>query len=418
MKRYLFPFPQRGAVAITLALAMAVLIGFVGLALDVGRLYVTRGELQNAADSCALASAQDLTGANPLAIAEAAGITAGSGNRVMFQNEAVALQVDSSVQFSTALNGVYNTKDAVPAADLPNIKYVRCSVSRAGIPTWFMRVLNLLPGVQIGDQTVVANAVATRIAAQTNCALPVAICTTALTPEPPKGTWLQGVIGPSGGQDAGSGGLTGNFKWIDFSPPQGGAAELSGVLTGSGACNLASVGSQVGQPGNVASAAQAWNSRFGIYQGSVTPSVGVPDYTGYAYTEVNWPSMANAYDDFRARRAANAPYEGNAITGLHVNGTIEGGSFLLQNGADRRLAIAPVVDCSGFVTSSTAPVVSWACVLLLHPLNQGAGGSGTGSDRMYLEYRGASNDPDSPCASLGVPGTGASLGPLVPVLAQ
>ena len=47
---------QRGAVAIIVGLTLAVLIGFAGLALDLGRLYVNKSELQNAADSCALAA--------------------------------------------------------------------------------------------------------------------------------------------------------------------------------------------------------------------------------------------------------------------------------------------------------------------------------------------------------------------------
>jgi Flp pilus assembly protein TadG len=47
---------QRGAVAIIVGLVLAVLMGFAGLALDVGHLYVEKTELQNAADACALAT--------------------------------------------------------------------------------------------------------------------------------------------------------------------------------------------------------------------------------------------------------------------------------------------------------------------------------------------------------------------------
>jgi Flp pilus assembly protein TadG len=38
---------EQGATAIIVALMMAVLIGFVGLALDLGKLYVAKSELQN-----------------------------------------------------------------------------------------------------------------------------------------------------------------------------------------------------------------------------------------------------------------------------------------------------------------------------------------------------------------------------------
>ena len=50
------PSRQRGAVAIIVGLMAAVLVGFIGLAIDGGHLYLTKTELQNAADACALAA--------------------------------------------------------------------------------------------------------------------------------------------------------------------------------------------------------------------------------------------------------------------------------------------------------------------------------------------------------------------------
>ncbi|MGH8808213.1 MAG: pilus assembly protein TadG, partial [Noviherbaspirillum sp.] len=178
---------------------------------------------------------------------------------------------------------------------------------------------------------------------------------------------------------------------------------------------------EVGQPGSISSLADDWNSRFGIYSPSLQQGEAVPDFTGFAYTDAagSWPSKFNAYPDFVNQRTANASYQGNASTGLNIknNNTISTPAYLAANGADRRLAIVPVVDCSGFVSGSTAPVMSWGCVLMLHPLNQG-GGSGTGSTRMYLEYRGSVSDPASPCATMGGPGGPDSAGPRVPVLVQ
>ena len=51
---------QRGAVIITVCLLMLFLLGFIGFALDFGRLFVVKSELQTAMDSCALAAAQEL----------------------------------------------------------------------------------------------------------------------------------------------------------------------------------------------------------------------------------------------------------------------------------------------------------------------------------------------------------------------
>lgn len=410
------PVRQRGAVAIIVGLSMAVLVGFVGLALDLGRLYVAKTELQNSADACALAAAQALTGvdANQLAQGEAAGIATGGFNRVMFQAEPVTYAVNENVTFSTALDGTYETKAAMSAAQALTMRFARCTVSRTGIPTLFIQALEALPGVTIGAQAVRATAVATLKPAQTNCALPVALCQTAIDSAAP-GDWIQGVIGPSGG---GAGNLTGNFMWVDFTPPAGGASELGSILKGTGTCNLPSEGTEVGQPGNVASAADEWNSRFGIYKGSTRPADALPDYTGYGYTEVSWPTANNALSDFRSKRASNTPYQGDAATGLKTQGTIQDGSFLGPNGADRRIAITPVVNCPGFISGSTAPITSWACVLMLHPINNSAGGTGTGADRMYLEYLGPPSASNSPCATIGLPGGSTSLGPAVPTLVQ
>ena len=92
-------------------------------------------------------------------------------------------------------------------------------------------------------------------------------------------------------------------------------------------------------------------------------------------------------------------------------------------GGDRRVMTAPVVNCSAFAKSTTAPITSWVCVFLLHPINNSAGGgkgaiTGTGADRMYLEYRGNASDPSSPCASNGLPGGSGSKGPLVAALVR
>lgn len=51
---------QRGVVLVIVAVLIVVLIGFVALVVDVGKLYKTRGELQNASDSAALAGASGL----------------------------------------------------------------------------------------------------------------------------------------------------------------------------------------------------------------------------------------------------------------------------------------------------------------------------------------------------------------------
>lgn len=401
---------QRGAVAIIVGLSMAVLVGFAGLALDGGRLYVNKTELQNAADACALAGSYELTATPHIAQAsfeqaENAALAVAAHNRVGFQGDAISAQ-DVTVEFGTALSGgAWLTAASNPPG---NARYIRCTIRETGIQPWFMQVLGF------GDQTVRAAATATLERAQTACGIPLGMCsqgpapTYGLVP----GRWYDGRF------DAG-GGATGSFNWIDFTPPSGGASELGALLRGNGVCEL-NISHPVGQPGNMGNAAaMAWNTRFGLYSGSDNLTNAPTDYTGYAYTSTNWPTRANAIEDFLARRTTGDNYgptvaAGNAITGLGMtnayNPTTPPAAHRAQ-GASRRLAVAPVVDCAGWQTSQTVPIQAWACILMLHPISHP-------SDIVYMEFEGLADDPSSPCSTSGVVGGGASVGPLVPGLVQ
>jgi len=57
------------------------------------------------------------------------------------------------------------------------------------------------------------------------------------------------------------------------------------------------------------------------------------------------------------------------------------------------------------------PVLGYACVLMLHPVVND-------SDEIWLEYRGRSDDPNSPCSTQGAVGGPGSIGPMVPALVQ
>ena len=417
---------EKGVVAIIVALSLVALIGFVGLALDLGKLFVAKSELQNSTDACALAAVRELTGANTnqLTLAEAAGITAGRRHDVLFQSEAITYTPDDSVTFSQTLTGAYQPKSAISATDALLMRFARCSVDRSGIANWFIQVLNLLPGASIGDQTVAATAVASLAPAQTACAIPVGVCAADVPESLPIGSWLLGALNANGNISSG-----GAFMWVDYSPPAGGAAELSANLTGPGVCDLPALGSQVGQAGVASSLAAGWNSRFGISFGSVKQGDAVPDYSGYAYLDGKdgvpaagpngkVPGVPNKFGDFQSRRGSNAPYQGNAASGLRANGQIANSAYLTANGADRRMATVAVIDCPALGSGARAPVTEWVCVLMLHPINTSQGGSGTGAARMYLEYRGRSDEPGSPCAAVGTVGGPNSGGPLVPALVQ
>jgi hypothetical protein len=391
-------------VAIITGLALAVLIGIVGLALDLGRMYVVKTELQNAADACALTAARELNGLpDALTRAENAGVTVAQRHRVVFQSAQVPV-VAASLAFSDRLDIGYLT--SAGGASAATARYAMCTLGKGGLTPWLMRVFGF------GDSTVVARAVATTEPAQTNCALPIGYCgdpaqapTYGFTP----GNWVNGRFG------AGTG-LTGSFNWIDFTPPAGGADELAEIIEGPGMCNLPSAGTAVGQTGAIQSLADGWNARFGLYKngaGNPQPTTSPPDRTGYAYTATSWPAQQNALADYLSRRVppTNSTYQGNGATGLRISGAYNSLSStgLAQYGAERRLVTVPIVDCSAWAGSQTVPVLSWACVLMLHPIDKPG-------DDVIMEYVGAANAPGSPCANSGL--GGGTVGPLVPVLVQ
>ncbi|MGH8034638.1 MAG: pilus assembly protein TadG-related protein, partial [Lysobacterales bacterium] len=99
---------QCGAVAIMFGLSLAVLIGFAGLAIDLGRFFVIKTELQNAMDACALAASSQLRPGqnNPNALTRAVAYGSVFTNKANFQSVVVAVQPDQ-ITFSGTLGGSY-----------------------------------------------------------------------------------------------------------------------------------------------------------------------------------------------------------------------------------------------------------------------------------------------------------------------
>ena len=159
---------------ILFGLTMVVLIGFAGLAIDLGRAFVIKTELQNAMDACALSAASqlrpglntaaDLTRAVAYGRVFTTGGTTGTEvfknslrNKANFQRTTVNL-VDTDLTFASAINGPYATTSGTVNV---NARYAKCDFPLTGLPIYFMRVLNLL-GASFTDLTVSAMAVATR----------------------------------------------------------------------------------------------------------------------------------------------------------------------------------------------------------------------------------------------------------------
>jgi hypothetical protein len=453
---------QTGAVAIMVGLSILVLIMFLGIVVDLGRMYVTKTELSNAADACALAAASQLTGGpNSVTLAQNAGELVGDRNNVSFQSTAVNVQ-DSDIAFSDHLNGTYYTaaEIAAGAANPANMKYAKCTLPRTGIIPYFMQVAGF------GPQTVASLAVATLAPGLTTCGLPIGMCDESATVSscadgstPQYGlcktNWYCSVF--SNGQNSGgacpnSVNPTGNFNLIDYCPPQstcidtghGGAPAMADLLAGSGQCGL-NIDWKVGATGLKFGPMQAaWNTRFGI-----TPPPGqiangfTPDFSGFAYSPSNWPrgtandpaTYPSAYPDvyagtsasttvppppnFQSAETHSPPYAYQNNTGTWPDGfTVNGNLTIVTGNASRRIAIVPIMDCTGWGSGQVSDIKAFACILMLHPWADKWTGTNPNNPPLYLEYLGLSTDPGSPCASTGLPGGPGSVGPMVPKLVR
>lgn len=439
MKRRSF-HKQHGAVAIIAGIAIFALVGFAGLVADLGHLFIIKTELQNSMDACALAAAKELTGVdtNQLQRAENAGVSVGNINKVDYQGPNIAL-IPTDVTFSDSLDGNYQTRSAIEAGGagaVTAITHVKCELPQNNISTYFIHVLG------VGPTSSAARAKATLQPSQTNCAIPLGLCAPVPGTAPDYGfevgRWYDGRF------ESGSG-CTGSYNWIDFNPgaetpgcPGGGAAELACIIKKAGQCELPPAGTLVGQQGVAQSLANAFNTRFGIYRGSENATTAAPDFTGLAYTNSNaatgdlitqganattWASALgapqNAFSgtplgatpNYSTARVNRTPYQSSnpmQLTGVRYSTQADHTAY----GADRRLTVAPIVNCNNWCPTpgQHIPIISYACVLLLNPIG--------GPDQVVMEYRGNASSPSNPCATGGIPAGGSATGPLVPTLVQ
>lgn len=414
---------QRGAMIVTAALVLLFLLGFMGIALDFGHLFIVKTELQTAVDSCALSAARELDGqSTAITRATSAGQTAGNANRVNMQSSTWSGQgqiVASDITFRDASYAVTTT----PAL----ARYAQCVHTQPNINIWLMKAMGAFSGDSSGypaTQSVAASAVATRASAQTACPIPVAAKPKTGSTAPNYGFVVGEWVALITAQNAATGGQIG---WANLDGSNS-ASETEAEL--SGRCG-AKVGDTVGTPGVQTSVADVWNQRFGIYKNTSDPSTARPDYTGYAYTSLNWPAQFNAYtgtagsgapasaQNYVTKRAAfascadtgtkvNGANSCESITGLSLNsfqklaapGNVAGGH--MQYGIDRRFVTVPVIDGGNHV-------IDYLCMLMLQPLS-------IPMTDTQLEFLGNAGATGSPCTTSGL--AGGSTGPLVPVLVR
>jgi Flp pilus assembly protein TadG len=129
---------QRGAIGIMVAVLLPVLIGFLGLALELGRLYNRKAEMQAVADVVAMSAAKKLNGTSDgidAALAAAHDVVeSGDGSTTMpyygyWQTMAFS---DGAIAFAKSPDGAWMDADAAKAAPA-GIAYVKVDTNRLNV---------------------------------------------------------------------------------------------------------------------------------------------------------------------------------------------------------------------------------------------------------------------------------------------
>lgn len=137
---------QHGAVAIIVAISLVVLIGILGLVLDLGRLYVAKTDLQNAADAAALSGAKQLDGTSEGICCDpdsAVGMAMQTASLNSFYSntgkDAVTISEDD-IEFSHTKDGPW--VGHLSAMDEPENKFfIRVNTASGNLSTWFIHVI-------------------------------------------------------------------------------------------------------------------------------------------------------------------------------------------------------------------------------------------------------------------------------------
>lgn len=159
---------ERGAVLLLVTFSLIAFFGFAALTLDIGRMYIVKSQLQNAADAAALRAARALNGTvAALATAENEGVEAALRNRNLLATTALA-GTDVTLEFATEpFPGNWATADAACQNDATECFFARAITRKSGIASFLAGVLG------IDANAAAASAVAGRLTVDIS---PLAIC--------------------------------------------------------------------------------------------------------------------------------------------------------------------------------------------------------------------------------------------------
>lgn len=253
---------ERGSILATSAIAMLAVLLAVGLGIDISRFYLSKSELQNAADAAALAGVSGLNGGAP-GITEATNRAVTAMNKYDFNNTGVTFP-RANVLFAVNLNGPYMSEGSATLSPT-NIRFVRVTTEPSPVPVSFASFV-------LGnskDLTATATA-GYSVPLNVICPwLPAFVLDYADDPITEGRTYTFRL---EGGDHI----SPGNYQLL--APIQsGGSGDREGMANGVNWC--ISVGSEVQtKPGVTAGAIrQGINTRFDIYAAGMDPALSPPD---------------------------------------------------------------------------------------------------------------------------------------------
>lgn len=378
---------QAGSVSVLMVLFLPFLLGVMALSFNAGRLAIVKTQLQTAVDACAVAAGKELDGSsNQFAFAKVAGLAASLANNANFP----AVAVSPTITFDTALTGSFTETGNPAPANAANYKFVKCSAAAS-----VNKVMSMM-GISTADNASVA-AYAGLVPSSGACALPVAVCNTALAVQTSPTTKLIQSQLSAGGSN------TGDMRWTCYGSGNCSSAKIQGLLNSDNTCNI-DLTNQIVTPFTGATSAPYadYNTRFGIRTPS---STGAPDFTGFEYRPAlnSYSTYTSNYSNYVTKRAAYAPYQSS------LTGSYSFNSPTANNSKSRRIGLVPVINCATSSTTITSRA-QWACVLMLNPIFTGSVQNRT----LSLEYLG--NGSASACSQLAL--AGGIGGPLTSALVK
>ena len=322
------------------AVMLAVILGFMGLALDGSRLFNRRVELQSVADFAAMAAAQKLVGtAAGIDDALAAAAAAASLQKYKYGKSSIAWS-ESAVEFSNSPTSGWMSAAAARAAPA-NMLFVRVDTAELGdngtVDLVFSKVL--------APERTTASTSARAVAGRTTVNItPLAVCAMSDEPAAPTDPNAELVeygfrrgVGYDLMQLNPNGTLPANFiiNPIDLGTGVGSPANTTTAVVGPFVCSgtmpaVGGVGGQlnVSQPFPIAALFQHLNSRFGQYTGgqcdyrAAPPDVNIRPYafgsnpTWMGTKPIRQTALKRAQGN-RLSTVADLPPPGNSTEGSY-----------------------------------------------------------------------------------------------------